>query len=55
VTGCSDGLRGYAPKEMREQQAFPFRIFYAPIGDGLYRVIRLDAPSTAGRVIMTRR
>lgn len=48
-------LKGFSAKDMAEKTRFPFNLFYAPIGDGRYRVEKVVTQTLYGNATMTRR
>ena len=48
-------LKGFSAKDMAEKTRFPFNLYYAPTGDGRYRVEKVVTQTLYGNATMTRR
>lgn len=48
-------LAGFSAEDMAEKTRFPFNLYYAPVGDGRYRVERVVTQTLFGNATMTRR
>ena len=48
-------LKGFSAADMAEKTRFPFNLYYAPTGDGRYRVEKVVTQTLYGNATMTRR
>mgnify|MGYP000645419215 CR=1 FL=1 len=54
-TGEVRRIAGYSEDDLAEARAFPFRLSYAPAGNGMLQVVEIEARSQHGRARLTRR